>query len=111
MSQIGRFTREESGFSGRIHTLTLYRDLTLVPVEPSESGNAPDYRLHQGNDEGPAIGVGWKRTGKRAGHFIALVIDDPALPHSIRANLYRDDDGGTSWSLHWIRPTKRRWTR
>ena len=32
MPQIGEFTREESGFTGRIHTLTLFREITIVPV-------------------------------------------------------------------------------
>ncbi|HOV03269.1 MAG TPA: DUF736 domain-containing protein [Kaistiaceae bacterium] len=105
--QIGIFTRDESGFSGQIHTFTLYRDLTIVPAEPSDAENAPDFRVHHGADEGPEIGAGWKRTGERAGEFIAIVIDDPALPHPIRANLFRDDDAGAAWSLHWNRPAKR----
>ena len=48
-----------------------------------------------------------KRSGERAGDYIALVIDDPMLPQPIRANLFRDDDDGASWSLHWSRPAKR----
>ncbi|NOG70817.1 DUF736 domain-containing protein [Roseicella sp. DB1501] len=107
MPQIGQFTRESTGFVGRIHTLTVCRDLALVPAEPSDAENAPDYRIHRGNGEGPEIGAGWKRTGERAGDYISLVIDDPALSHPIRANMFRDDDDGTSWSLHWNRPTKR----
>jgi len=31
------------------------------------------------------------------------VIDDPSLPQPIRANLFRDDDAGNAWSLHWSR--------
>lgn len=107
MPQIGTFTREQSGFVGRIHTLTLYREVTIVPAEISETENAPDYRIHHGNDEGPEIGAGWKRTGERAGEYIALLIDDPALPQPIRAHLFRDDDAGSAWSLHWTRPQKR----
>jgi uncharacterized protein (DUF736 family) len=107
MPQIGQFTRETTGFVGRIHTLTVYRDITLVPAEPSDAENAPDYRIHQGNSDGPEIGAGWKRTGERAGDYVALVIDDPTLPQPIRANLFRDDDDGRAWSLHWSRPAKR----
>jgi uncharacterized protein (DUF736 family) len=107
MPQIGQFTRENSGFVGRIHTFTVYREVTVVPAEPSDAENAPDYRVHHGNDEGPEIGAGWKRTGERAGGYIALVIDDPALPQPIRANLFRDDDAGNAWSLHWSRLAKR----
>lgn len=107
MPKIGHFTREAEGLVGRIHTLTLFRELTLVPVEPSDAENAPAYRVHHGNAEGPEVGAGWKRSGERAGEFIALVLDDPALPQPIRANLFRDDEAGTSWSLHWSRPTAR----
>ena len=105
--QIGMFTREASGFTGQIHTLTLACDLAIIPAEPSETENAPDYRVHQGGDEGPEVGAGWMRTGERAGEYVALVIDDPAFPHPIRANLFRDDDAGSAWSLHWSRPSKR----
>ncbi|WP_234050595.1 MULTISPECIES: DUF736 domain-containing protein [unclassified Xanthobacter] len=107
MPQIGEFTRETTGFVGRVHTFTLFREITIIPAEPSDTDNAPDYRVHNGNEEGPEIGAGWKRTGERAGDYIALVIDDPALPQPIRANLFRDDDGGASWSLHWNRAPKR----
>jgi uncharacterized protein (DUF736 family) len=105
--QIGMFTREASGFTGQIHTLTLACDLVIVPAEPSDAENAPDYRIHRGGDEGPEVGAGWTRTGERAGEFVALVIDDPAFPQSIRANLFRDDDAGSTWSLHWSRLSKR----
>ena len=105
MSQIGLFTRETTGFVGRIQTFTLVCEVTLVPIEQSGAENAPDFRLHVGNADGPEIGAGWKRTGEKAGEYIALIIDDPALPHSIHANLFRDDE--TSWSLHWNRAAKR----
>ncbi|SDD06615.1 Uncharacterized conserved protein, DUF736 family [Bradyrhizobium brasilense] len=111
MPQIGQFTREQSGFVGRIETLTLLRAIAVFPVDPSDAENAPDFRVHarsDGSDEkGPEIGAGWKRTGERAGEYVALLIDDPALPHPIRANLFRDDDAGNAWSLHWSRPRER----
>lgn len=107
MPQIGEFIRETTGFVGRVHTFTLFREITIVPAEPSDADNAPHYRVHNGNEEGPEIGAGWKRTGERAGDYIALVIDDPALPQPIRANLFRNDDGGASWSLHWNPAPKR----
>jgi len=105
MPQIGSFTRETMGFVGYIHTFTLSRDVTLVPVEHSGAENAPDYRLYNGSADGPEIGAGWKRAGEKAGEYIALLIDDPALPQQIHANLFRDDEA--SWSLHWNRAPKR----
>ena len=107
MAQIGQFTRTPSGYSGHVRTLTLDAELTFVPAENAEAENAPAYRIHLGDEDGPEVGAGWKRTGERAGEYVALLIDDPALPQPIRANLFRDDDAGSAWSLHWSRPQKR----
>lgn len=107
MSQIGQFTRSKTGFAGRIRTVTLDVELVLVQAEMSDAENAPDYRIHIGDGDGPEAGAGWKRTGERAGEFVALLIDDPGLAQPIRANLFRDDDAGNAWSLHWSRPQKR----
>jgi len=107
MSQIGQFKREKTGFVGRLHTLFLYRDLTLIATERSDAENAPDYRIHLGDQDGPEVGAGWKRTGERAGDYVSLLIDDPTFRQPIRANLFQSGDDETAWSLHWTRPAKR----
>ncbi len=107
MPQIGLFTREKSAFTGRIHTLILTQELSIVPAEHSDAEHAPDYRVHHGDADGPEVGAAWKRTGEKAGEYLSVLLDDPALPQPIRANLFRDDDAGTSWSLHWNRPKPR----
>jgi uncharacterized protein (DUF736 family) len=107
MAQIGQFTRTESGFTGRLHTLILYRELTLAPATPSDSENAPDYRIHHGDEDGPEIGAGWKRTGEKAGEYISLQIDDPTFAFPIRANLFKTDAEDGHWALYWNRPAKR----
>jgi uncharacterized protein (DUF736 family) len=107
MPQIGQFTRDATGFTGRVHTLTLSRELTIVPAEHSDAENAPAYRVHCGDADGPEVGAAWTRTGEKAGKYLSVLLDDPALPQPIRANLFRDDDAGTSWSLHWTRPRLR----
>ena len=107
MSQIGQFTREETGFTGQLRTLTLDLSLALVPVENSEAENAPAYRVHAGDAEGPEVGAAWKRSGEKAGEYLSVLLDDPTLPQPIRANLFRDDDAGAAWSLHWNRPKPR----
>ena len=111
MPQIGQFTRDEAGFIGNLATLLLHQDIIIVAAESSDAENAPDYRVHlfdgMSNETGPEIGAAWKRTGEKAGEYIALLIDDPTFPHPIRANLFRDDDAGASWSLHWSRPRDR----
>ncbi|MCZ4288448.1 DUF736 domain-containing protein [Hoeflea alexandrii] len=107
MTQIGQFTRTKSCFTGRIHTLTLDRDLTLVPAEPCDTDNAPDYRIHRYDGTGTEVGAAWKRTGEKAGNYLSLQLDDPAFDHPIRANLFQLDADQDTWTLHWNRPPKR----
>ena len=111
MPVIGQFMRENDGFIGHLTTLSLHQDIIIVAAEPSDAENAPDYRVHvldtMSNETGAEIGAGWKRTGEKAGEYVALLIDDPTLPQPIRANLFRDDDAGNAWSLHWSRPRDR----
>ncbi len=107
MAQIGQFTRDKSGFAGRIHTLCICHNLSLVPTEPSDAENAPDFRIHLGDADGPEIGAGWKRTGEKAGDYVSLVIDDPSLTQPIRANLFLSGDDKSMWVLNWNRPPKR----
>jgi uncharacterized protein (DUF736 family) len=107
MAQIGQFTRTKSGYSGRIRTLTLDIELAIVPAEHSDVENAPDYRVYIGDDDGPEVGAGWKRTGERAGEYVALQLDDLSFRQPIRVNLFQAGDDKTSWGLHWNRPQKR----
>ena len=111
MSVIGQFTRENDGFVGHLTTLSLHQDIIIVAAEPSDAENAPDYRVHVldtiSNETGAEIGAGWKRTGEKAGEYVALLIDDPTFTQPLRANLFRDDDAGNAWSLHWSRPRDR----
>ncbi|WOJ88415.1 DUF736 domain-containing protein [Methylocapsa polymorpha] len=107
MAQIGQFTRSKSGYSGRIHTLSLDAELVLVPAEHSDTENAPDYRIHLGDGDGPEVGAGWKRTGEKAGDYVSLVLDDPALTQPVRANLFQSTDDNSIWILNWNRPPKR----
>nr|WP_295741093.1 DUF736 domain-containing protein [uncultured Acidocella sp.] len=107
MAQIGQFTRSKSGYSGHIRTLSLDTELVLVPADHSDSENAPDYRIHLGDADGPELGAGWKRTGERAGDYVSLLIDDPALTQPIHANLFQSGDDKSIWVLNWNRPPKR----
>ena len=107
MTQIGHFTRTKSGYTGRIHTLTLDRELTLLPAETSDAENAPDYRVHSGDGSGPEVGAAWKRTGEKAGDYLSLQLDDPAFDRPLRANLFQLDAENDTWTLQWNRPPKR----
>jgi len=107
MPQIGTFTRTSTGFAGRIRTLSFDTEFAIVPAEPNDSENMPDYRIHLGDANGPEVGAGWTRTGERAGEFVAIVLDDPVFLAPIRARLFRDADDGTAWSMHWTRLPRR----
>jgi uncharacterized protein (DUF736 family) len=107
MAQIGSFRRTESGYSGRIRTLFLDVELILIPVDNLEAENAPHYRIHLGDERGPEIGAGWKRTGEKAGDYVSLQFDDPTFTQPIRANLFQSGDDKSVWSLLWNRPPKR----
>ena len=107
MTQIGQFIRDKSGFSGHVRTLTLDVELTLVPTDPSDAENAPDYRVHLGEENGPETGAGWKRSSDKAGNFVSLLLDDPVFVQPVRANLFQSPDDKSIWSLHWNRPAKR----
>ena len=104
--KIGTFIAADGGFAGHLHTLTLDIDLTLVPADPSDSENAPDYRVMAGEgDEAREVGAAWKHVGEKAGDYLSLQIDDPAFIQPLRANLFQDDDN--AHVLVWSRPSRR----
>jgi uncharacterized protein (DUF736 family) len=107
MAQIGSFIRTRSGFSGWLRTLSLDIEIAIVPADHSETENAPNYRVHAGNEEGPEVGAGWTRTGEKAGEYVALQIDDPAFTQPIRANLFQSGSDRSAFHLMWTRPAKR----
>ena len=111
MSLIGQFTRDGSGFIGHLETLLLHQDIIITPAEASDSENAPDFRVHifnsVNNEPGAEIGAGWKRTGEKAGDYVALQLDEPSFVQPIRANLFQSADDKSAWGLHWNRAPKR----
>jgi len=107
MAQIGQFTRTKSGYSGRIRTLTLDLALVFLPTDKGDVDNAPDYRIRLGDEDGVEVGAGWLQTGDRAGAYISVLLDDPALVQPIRARLFQSGESGRDWGLHWTRQKKR----
>lgn len=104
---IGTFHKAGDGYAGRVRTLVLDAELTIVPAQPSDAENAPAWRILLGEGaDAVEIGAGWNRSGDRAGAFIALQIDDPALAVPLRANLLRSARDDTH-QLLWSRPAKR----
>ncbi|HMS20056.1 DUF736 domain-containing protein [uncultured Sphingorhabdus sp.] len=108
MMKIGYFLTADGGYSGHITTLTLDIGVSLMAIEPSANENAPDYRvISDEGDEGEEareIGAGWKRTGEKAGDYVAIQIDDPMFVTPLRANLFKED--GNAHVLIWSRPVR-----
>ncbi|MBN9306954.1 MAG: hypothetical protein BGO82_05375 [Devosia sp. 67-54] len=107
MAQIGQFTRTQTGYSGRVRTLSLDLAVVLLPVDSTDVENAPDYRIRVSDEDGVEIGAGWLQTGDRAGAYISIVLDDPTFTQPIRARLFQSDESGRDWGLHWTRQKKR----
>ncbi len=106
MTCIGTFTATANGFEGQLQTLTLSTMLAIVDAEPSDTENAPDYRVMTGEGgEAHEVGAGWKRVGEKAGSYVALLIDDPAFTQPLRANLFQADNG--NHVLMWSRASRR----
>ena len=104
--RIGTFAAADSGYAGHLHTLTLDIELLLVPAEPSDSENAPHFRVIAGSDdEAREVGAAWKRTGEKAGDYVAIQIDDPMFTQPLGANLFQAENKGHV--LVWSRPSRR----
>jgi uncharacterized protein (DUF736 family) len=102
---IGSFQKIGPNFVGRIHTLGLDLALAIVPAGSSDADDAPDWRVHVGENElGPEAGAGWDRTGDKAGRYISLQLDGPTLVHPIRARLFRSEQHNGLHQLVWTRP-------
>ena len=108
MAHIGTFTRTPDGYCGRLRTLTIDVELTLVPANAGDGENAPDFRVHAGDSGDSAdVGARWKRTGEKARDCVAPLIDNPVFTQPIRANLFQAEAKGSSFNLLWNRPAKR----
>lgn len=105
---IGTFISIDGIFTGKLDCLSLCADLTISAAAPSDTENAPDWRVMRGCGEAAfEVGAGWNRTGRRAGAFIAVQIDDPFLGRPIRANLVRSSADEMTHHLLWSRPSPR----
>lgn len=104
---ITHFELTGDGYAGRVRLFGIDEAIVLVSIEPNNAENAPDYRIHLGDEDGPEIGGGWKRVGERAGDYIALEIDSPVFPAPFRPVLFRADPEGRAFRLSWKRPRPR----
>jgi len=97
------FEPTANGYAGRLRLFGINEAIVLVAIEPSDAENAPDFRIHLDDEDGPDIGGAWKRVGERAGDYIALEIDSPLFPALFRPALFQADDEGRTFRLSWKR--------
>ena len=95
------------GYAGRIRLFGINEAIVLIALDPTDTENAPDYRIHLDDEDGLEVGGAWKRTGERAGNYIALEIDSPLFSTVFRPVLFRADDDGRTFRLSWKRPRPR----
>ena len=101
------FEPTANGYAGRARHFGINEAIVLVATEPGDGENAPNYRIHLDDEDGPDIGGAWKRVGERAGDYIALEIDSPLFSELFRPALFQADDEGRSYRLIWKRPRAR----
>jgi len=101
------FEPTANGYAGRIRLFGIDEAIVLVAIELNDADNAPAYRIHLDDEDGPEIGGAWKRVGERAGDYIALEIDSPIFLTVFRPALFQADDEGRTFRLAWKRPRPR----
>lgn len=106
---IGNFNHDtkRDTYTGEVRTLTLLRGkVQFRPVNKS-SEKEPDFRIVEEGEYGIVeLGAAWKRTSKSGNDFLSVVLDDPALPRTLRAALMPAEDGSGA-ILIWSRPTRK----
>lgn len=101
------FEPTANGYAGSIRHFGVSEALVLVETEPSDNPNAPDYRIHLDDEDGPEVGAGWKRVGQNAGNYIALEIESLLFFHTFRPKLFRINPDGEALRLTWKRSRDR----
>ena len=105
---IGTFHKRGEIYSGRLRTLGLDAEITVVASQRTDAADAPQWRLYLGECvDGVRIGSGYDRIGERAGPFIAVRIDGPLFAQPLRANLIRSNTNADDFLLFWSRASKR----
>jgi len=101
------FEATVNGYAGRVRLFGIDEVIVLVAIGPGDANNAPAWRIHLDDEDGPEIGGAWKRVGERAGDYISLEIDSPLFPALFRPALFQADDEGRTYRLAWKRPKPR----
>ena len=95
---IGKFTRTENGYTGKLVTLTHKQTLKF---EPAERG--ADYQVTMDDVE---VGAAWKKTAKDTGKaYLSVKLDSPFLATPVNGALLEQQDG--SHILVWNRDQRK----
>jgi uncharacterized protein (DUF736 family) len=99
---IGKFTQNESSYTGSITTAGLsIPDVTFSPV-PAKRGDGPDFVvLGTALGEDFELGAAWAKTSKKDKPYLSVKIDGPILAAPIHCALTKQLDG--SYALVWSR--------
>ena len=99
---IGNFKKNDNGFRGTIHTLTLNVEVAIEPVTSKKNEKGPDYRVTTGHTE---LGAAWKETSGAGNVYLSVRLEDPALPATVFCALVKSGELG--YSLVWERNRKK----
>ncbi len=96
MAAIGYVAKQPNGsFKGELKTLSIRREIEILPNRMKTSESQPDYRV---SCSGVEVGAAWIRTGETSGKdYVSLTLAAPEFgPRRLYANLGRaagqDDD-------------------
>jgi uncharacterized protein (DUF736 family) len=97
---IGRFQKEENGFSGSIETLLVH----LNPVRLMRRDKGVDFGVYGPDDT--ELGAAWRKSGEW-GEYLSVKLDCPSLAAPINAVMALKADDHGFFLLRWQRRKER----
>jgi uncharacterized protein (DUF736 family) len=100
---IGYFKKTDTGFTGKIETLTLKTPAEFTRVLNRTNQNAPAFEIFAGELR---IGAAWERQG-RSGKYLSVNFEDPSFSSGYY-NLYPKRGMEDGFDLTFERPRSRK---
>ena len=97
MTIIGKFTKNDNGYTGHVETLTISAAMQFLPIEKI-SAKSPDFRVMS---HGAEIGAAWIKTSKTETSYLSVALDDPSFNAPIHCRLVNGENG--QYQLVWSR--------
>lgn len=86
---IGKFTKNNAGYNGRIQTLTLSLAVSIEENGKKSKQTQPDFHVFS---DGHEIGAAWKKTSQKQEEYLSVSLDDPAFPAALYCSLVKLED-------------------